>query len=351
MKTQKNCIDRAKGWPRLTTLLRIVHDTRGDCINMGSFAGKIGFKISSQLQCRAYSIPWAIWKNPVTCLKSRDHSSSAPVRYTPKTSSKVKLSKASPQVKNLEKSNYFSPDDVSAPEINGEKSERGKIARCEASQIQNEMQNNLLFGDMGRGCEPMEEVEEAAEELTIYQAGNSFEQDILQINECTAVVEESAIKLLATRALTTVELKKKLLGKRFSSDAVEAVINKFVSKGLINDKLYAESFSRSRWSSSSWGPRRIKQALSKKGVSQADAEKAVELVFREDIDGDPESTLGLSKHSIDHLYVQASKQWIRSHDVPKETRKSRVVRWLQYRGFDWDVINFVLKKLERQAPP
>lgn len=33
-------------------------------------------------------------------------------------------------------------------------------------------------------------------------------------------------------------------------------------RGLINDSLYAETFSRSRWSSSSWGPKRIKQVRS-----------------------------------------------------------------------------------------
>ena len=32
----------------------------------------------------------------------------------------------------------------------------------------------------------------------------------------------------------------------------------FVCRGLINDQLYAETFSQSRWTSSSWGPRRIK---------------------------------------------------------------------------------------------
>ena len=33
-------------------------------------------------------------------------------------------------------------------------------------------------------------------------------------------------------------------------------------RGFINDSLYAETFSRSRWSNSSWGPRRIKQVSS-----------------------------------------------------------------------------------------
>ena len=91
------------------------------------------------------------------------------------------------------------------------------------------------------------------------------------------------------------------------------------------------------------------QALFKKGVSQADAEKAVEVVFKgNDCDEDHKSFIGFSKHSMDHLYAQASKQWSRGHNVPVETRKSRIVRWLQYRGFDWNVINFILKKLDRQ---
>lgn len=96
------------------------------------------------------------------------------------------------------------------------------------------------------------------------------------------------------------------------------------------------------------------QALFKKGVSRADAEKALEVVFQDnDCAEDHKSIIGMSKQSMDHLYAQASKQWLRCQNVPKETRKSRIVRWLQYRGFDWNVTSFILKKLERQEqnPP
>ncbi|MCI12136.1 regulatory protein recX-like, partial [Trifolium medium] len=96
-------------------------------------------------------------------------------------------------------------------------------------------------------------------------------------------------------------------------------------------------------------------ALFMKGVSQADAEKAVEVVFKDNNDcvGDEKSIVGLSKQSMDHLYVQASKQWSRGQNVPLETRKSRIIRWLQYRGFDWNVISIILKKLDKheQNPP
>ncbi|KAM7499034.1 hypothetical protein LguiA_023448 [Lonicera macranthoides] len=126
-----------------------------------------------------------------------------------------------------------------------------------------------------------------------------------------------------------------------------------ISQGLINDFLYAETFSRSRWSSSSWGPRRIKQALFEKGVSKVDAEKAIQLVFEDRESGEDQesSRLGMSKHSIDHLIVQASKQWLRGRDGPPDKQKSRIIRWLQYRGFNWGVISFVLKKLESEYSP
>lgn len=39
---------------------------------------------------------------------------------------------------------------------------------------------------------------------------------------------------LFCRALTALELRKKLLGKRFSPDSVEAVINKFQRRYVVN---------------------------------------------------------------------------------------------------------------------
>lgn len=41
----------------------------------------------------------------------------------------------------------------------------------------------------------------------------------------------------------------------------EVLVFSFCSRGLVNDGLYAETYSQSRWSSSSWGPRRIKKVI------------------------------------------------------------------------------------------
>ncbi|XP_027332777.1 uncharacterized protein LOC113847723 [Abrus precatorius] len=306
---------------------------------MASFAGNIGLKIACQLPSRVFSIPRTIWKSQIVCLKSRGFSYSVPVRNIRITSSRLKIFETALPLKRRE---ICGCSDASVLKINGEKDEHATIAHCEISQNPDEIHPDILFDD--REEESNSVLIEEVEELTMHQGGDSCQQDLMQIDKFTSDVEESAIKLLAARALTALELRKKLLGKRFSAHAVEAVVNRFQRRGLINDRLYAETFSQSRWSSSSWGPRRIKQALFKKGVSQADAEKAVELVFMDnDCEEDHMSVIGLSKHSMDHLYAQASKQWFRGQNVPKETRKSRIVRWLQYRGFDWNVINFILK--------
>ncbi|KAK7386021.1 hypothetical protein VNO78_32070 [Psophocarpus tetragonolobus] len=303
----------------------------------------MAFKISSQLPSRVFSIPRSIWKFPIMCLRSRNFSYSVPIMYISSTSCRVKILETALPVKSL---GYHSCSDISVLKISGGKDADATIAHCETSQNLNDICPDSFFDDSEHGSfDQMKEVGK----LTIQQGGDSRDQELIQIDKFTSDVEESAVKLLAARALTALELRKKLLGKRFSPDAVEAVINKFQRRGFINDRLYAETFSQSRWSSSSWGPKRIQQALFKKGVSQADAEKAVEVVFK-DNDGveDHKSVIGLSKHSMDHLYTQASKQWLRGQNVPKETRKSRIVRWLQYRGFDWNVINFILKKLDQE---
>ncbi|XP_057440971.1 uncharacterized protein LOC130732963 isoform X3 [Lotus japonicus] len=214
---------------------------------MATFAANIGFKISHQFPSRVFSTARIFWRFQIACLKSREFSSSVPARYIPKSP------ETALPVKSLESSSF---PDVSVPKINGGSEANSTIAHYGTSRNPDEVHTDLLFDDNQEGSEQMEEVGE----LTIHLAGDACEKDLIQTDKFTNDVEQSAIKLLAVRALTAVELRKKLLGKRFSPNAVEAVISKLQRKGFINDRLYAESFSQSRWSSSSWGPRRIKQS-------------------------------------------------------------------------------------------
>lgn len=173
-----------------------------------------------------------------------------------------------------------------------------------------------------------------------------------------ADIKNTAIRALAVRPLTAFQLRKKLLGKNFPSDLVKAVITELQASGMQSDYAYAEMFSQSRWSSRGWGPKRIKAALVSKGVSGAHIERALQHVFLdEEGDGedeeeemDKEKKWGMSKSAKAHLISQATKQWLRGGNASLETRKTRMVRWLQYRGFNWDVISPILRQLQSKYP-
>ncbi|XP_068643687.1 uncharacterized protein [Aristolochia californica] len=174
------------------------------------------------------------------------------------------------------------------------------------------------------------------------------EMNVTSTNKTKQDAEKLAIGALATRAFSVFELQKKLCAKKFPLAVIEAVMVELQERGLLNDYSYAESFARSRWHSFSWGPGRIKQALLQKGINEANAKKAIKEVF-EGSDHNQVSLLGMSKSALDRLFDQALKQWMRGKDVALETRKSRIVRWLQYRGFNWAVTSFILKKLEAKS--
>ncbi|CAL9087841.1 unnamed protein product [Musa textilis] len=204
-------------------------------------------------------------------------------------------------------------------------------------------------------------MEDAAKQEFELCPGEEQDSDISKIAETEEVMksrikqdaEQMAIELLSGRAFTTLELRKKLRGKKYPLDIVDSLIANLKDRGLINDGLYAESFSQSRWLSSTWGPKRIKKALRHKGVNEKVADKATKEVFEEDDTGGSDWNIqhGMSKHSMERLYLQASKQWFRSQDSSPQIRKSRIVRWLQYRGFSWGITSNILRRLESDYPP
>ncbi|KAK4439665.1 Kinesin-like protein KIN-14F, partial [Sesamum alatum] len=287
----------------------------------------------------------------ICCAKGRDYSSSFPVKYIPNKSSKNEANEAVSLPQRYLNRRHDEPElNVATADISKNGSRRVFYVdsrnhdACSTSntshglsfEVEEEIEGDFMAVNDEFVEEPDEIVDNSSKRSLGIQSGYS-RQD----------VEKLAIELLASRAFTAVEMKKKLQGKSFPLEIVDAVITDYQNRGLINDGLYAETYSRSRWSSSSWGPRRIRQALFKKGVSEVDAEKAIKLVFENGEGGeDQDSGIAMSKHSIDQLYVQASKQWQRSRGSPQETRKLRIIRWLQYRGFNWSVIKYVLKKLE-----
>lgn len=284
--------------------------------------------------------------------------------YIPKKPVKTELETSSLPMNGFEdkvKHDISDSNKLMVKNLDGRKNVVRNYAIGEKLNLNKLPSNNLIFNngpeveeeiDHKWGSNDYEYVEDAEEFVHDLQGKDASQNLAFQADKTKHDAEKMAIAFLATRAFTTVELRKKLLAKKCPLHVVNEVIADFQIRGLLHDCLYAETFSRSRFSSLSWGPRRIQQALLRKGVSEMDAEKALKLVFKDGESGEDQgSRLGLSKLSLDHLFVQASKQWLRGQVMPTDKRKSRIIQWLQYRGFNWGVINFVLKKLESEYPP
>lgn len=319
-------------------------------------AANRGMQISSRVQPHIFLVSLG---------KRSCNNASGPVRYIPKTRNSRKDAILD---KFKKKEDILIKNDVlkdkrgfpELPEFDGESYRR--FSRCNEVQLNDifeQHEEHLNLDDAnGSALELLDVNDVSSKSELIFDSVSSrseeeaFESDRLIARDIKHDASKLAIELLATRAYTELELRKKLNGKKYPTTIVESVITYIKSRGMLNDELYAESFSRSKWLSLSWGPRRIKQALINKGVKVVEAEKAAKQVFEGDEADKDNKALqhGMSKSSMDRLFLQASKQWLRSTNTSSENRKARIVRWLQYRGFSWGVVNSVLKRLQDQYP-
>ncbi|CAI0540881.1 unnamed protein product [Linum tenue] len=306
----------------------------------------LGMSLAIRFRFVSYLIPQSAVKNElgVSCQKVRCYTggSSGPVRYIPKKKSSPKRNE---EVKKNDDSKNAFDGKFEGVESNFYSDEKNRSRKQTQRRLPTAHQCKVDRSSAFMDHEPMEE-------HVAFGVGRQTEiSGFAQDNQLVQNANKLAIGLLAKRSLTALELKKKLEAKKIPAVIVNPVVASLQQRGYVNDGLYAESFARSRWSSLSWGPMRIKQALLKKGVSEADAQKALKTVFQDTEPEFKDSRVDMSKPSLDHLFAQALKQWMRSQDAPIQTRKSRIIRWLQYRGFDWGVISHLLAKLESKKQP
>eukprot|EP00250_Pteridium_aquilinum_P014860 c22241_g1_i1 orf=32-1792(+) len=182
------------------------------------------------------------------------------------------------------------------------------------------------------------------------------------VSNSTAAQEHAknqAIRYLSMRPYTAFQLRKKLENRSIMPELADYALSIVQSCGLQSDLAYAETFSRARFKHGSWGPQRIKLGLKQRGISDEIIQVAMASVFREEgndseqdgkVDNCSKSnSLEMSKVAMNHVLVQATKQWNRGGNATHETKIRRMVSWLQYRGFNYSVIKTVLNHLQKKT--
>jgi len=137
-----------------------------------------------------------------------------------------------------------------------------------------------------------------------------------------AELKTRALRLLVRREHSRAELVRKLLPHAESEAAVNAVVDLLQSKKQLSDERFAEE--RARSLSRKYGSARIRHDLQSRGVSDEIADKA---------------SSGLNDLEKAREILQ------RKYRVPATTREEHAkrARFLQSRGFSYDVIRGVLK--------
>ncbi len=134
----------------------------------------------------------------------------------------------------------------------------------------------------------------------------------------------AALRLLARRDMSRKEFVTKLGRGEFSADEIESVTAWCTAEGFLNEARYAEG--KARVLGNRYGARRVGATLKQKGVTDDLVETAVIALKETDFD-------------------RAREMWLRKFGEPAadQNNRNKQVRYLQSRGFGFDVIKRVIK--------
>jgi regulatory protein len=136
-------------------------------------------------------------------------------------------------------------------------------------------------------------------------------------------LRQRALRLLAAREHSRVELSRKLAPHAESPEELEALLDDLEQRKQLSNTRYAEA--RSNLMSRKFGSARIAYDLRSKGVSDDEAQQAIASARDSDLQ-------------------RAREVWRRKYRTPPESKEERArhMRFLQSRGFSFDVIRQVL---------
>lgn len=141
-----------------------------------------------------------------------------------------------------------------------------------------------------------------------------------------------AINYISGKLKTKYEVKLKLKEKDFTEDIIDEVIDILEREEYLNDRLYCEVFIEDKKQLNGYGKNKIKSLLIQKGVSKSVFEDFLdEFEYEEEFDN--------------ALKMGIKKLNLLSNEYDNFKKKQKLINYLAYRGFSFDVINDVLREI------
>jgi regulatory protein len=148
-----------------------------------------------------------------------------------------------------------------------------------------------------------------------------------------------ALNLLAGRALSSGEVRKKLTARAADPEDVEGVLAKLREYGFVDDGRFAEGYAAVRKDSGSFGKARVLRDLRQRRVAPAIAEKAVSQAY----EGADETEM------IEQFLKRKYRTVNLAEHLQEEKHLAAAYRRLRYAGFSSSASIRVLKRFADRA--
>ncbi|MTI31718.1 regulatory protein RecX [Xanthovirga aplysinae] len=136
----------------------------------------------------------------------------------------------------------------------------------------------------------------------------------------------------AYRERSRKEVKHKLQEIGVSASLMEIIIDELEQENFLNEERYARSFAGGKFRINKWGKQKIRLALNQQGIGEHFINQGLKEI-------DTEEYMNL-------LFNLAEKKSITEKETNPLKRKQKLMRYLMGKGFEADLVQYVLNQLE-----
>lgn len=160
------------------------------------------------------------------------------------------------------------------------------------------------------------------------------EDEILEMKYFSDIerAKSRAINYISGKLKTKYEVRLKLKENGFAEDVIDEVLDILEKEEYLNDKVYCEIFIEDKKKLNGYGKNKIKSLLIQKGISKNIFEDFLN-EFEYDEEFDNALKMGIKKLNL------------LSNEEDNFKKRQKIINYLAYRGFGFDVINDVLKEI------
>ncbi|WP_417884847.1 regulatory protein RecX [Zunongwangia sp.] len=146
-------------------------------------------------------------------------------------------------------------------------------------------------------------------------------------NQKTYTVKEATVKLMqfcAYRERTHKEVEEKLKKLNMIPAAQEQIIIQLMQENFLNEERFAKSFARGKFRIKKWGKKRIINELKIRGISPRNIQTGLKEISETDY--------------LKTFHEISDKKWEATKETSITKKKKKVADYLQYRGWESQLI-------------